>query len=263
LAGGFLGGFVQTGTLKGGLNGLITAGLFYGAGSIDQGLGLSFGGSIMTHAVAGCVSSEVSGGKCGQGAMSAGFAEAAGPFTQGLGQTGDLVAHSVVGGTASVLGGGKFENGAMTGAYGYLFNELQHVTFDKMKTDVKAYLDDQFFPKVKDFFALLNDNGINPTVTDAFRTDGDQQDRLNSSNYGPAKVGSSLHEAGFAIDININAYTPTQQDLIVNLADKAGLSWGGDFKKYDPVHFYYDPGNRAALIRDAQNRYRGLNSTTH
>jgi len=126
MLGGFVGGYLQTGTLQGGMLGALSAGLFYGAGSINQGLNLSMGGRVLTHAIAGCVSAEASGGKCGQGALSAGFAEAAGPFTQGLGQTGDLVAHSVVGGTASVLGGGKFENGAMTGAYGYLFNECMH-----------------------------------------------------------------------------------------------------------------------------------------
>lgn len=37
-----------------------------------------------------------------------------------------VIASAVVGGTASVLGGGKFENGAATGAFGYLFNCVEH-----------------------------------------------------------------------------------------------------------------------------------------
>ncbi|MFM8330329.1 MAG: BPSL0067 family protein, partial [Candidatus Methylumidiphilus sp.] len=126
LLGGFVGGYIQTGSLQGGMLGALSAGLFYGAGSLNQALKLDYGGKIFTHAIAGCVSAEASGGKCGQGALSAGFAEAAGPFTEGWGKTGNVVAHAVVGGTASALGGGKFANGAITGAYGYLFNEASH-----------------------------------------------------------------------------------------------------------------------------------------
>ncbi|MHB1186400.1 RHS repeat domain-containing protein [Thiobacillus sp.] len=83
--------------------------------------------NVAAHAAVGCVSAAVSGGQCGQGALSAAAGSAwsnYGPDFHSL--TANLVAHAVVGGTASVLGGGKFENGAMTASFGYLFNFLAH-----------------------------------------------------------------------------------------------------------------------------------------
>jgi RHS repeat-associated protein len=85
------------------------------------------------HAGAGCVSSVMNGGKCGQGAVSAVF----GKFTSNVigGYFGvpsgefngyQMAATIVAGGVGSVIGGGKFENGAATAAYGYLFNELSN-----------------------------------------------------------------------------------------------------------------------------------------
>lgn len=139
----------------------------------------------------------------------------------------------------------------------YMFNELQHVSL-RARPDVKPYLDDEFYPRVEKFFGSLEAQGISPTVTDAFRTPGDQQSRLQTSNFGPAQVGNSLHEAGFAIDINWRSYNSAQRALILDAARGAGLSWGGTFPKYDPVHFYYDPGNRSAIIPTAQDRYRSL-----
>ena len=215
------------------------------------------------HASVGCVSAVASGGSCGAGAASAVFGKYT---TNAIGDIGGSgisaviargVATAVAGGVGAVIAGGSFENGARTAAFGYLFNELQHVSL-RARSDVKPYLDDKFYPKVQRFFGLLEDQGITPTVTDAFRTPGDQQSRLQTSNFGPAQVGSSLHEAGFAIDINWRGYNSNQQALILDVAREVGLSWGGSFKKYDPVHFYYDPGNRSVIIPAAQDRYRLL-----
>jgi hypothetical protein len=60
------------------------------------------------------------------GALSAGITSAAGPFINGPDRIASVAANAVVGGLASVAGGGKFANGAVTGAFGYLFNELEH-----------------------------------------------------------------------------------------------------------------------------------------
>ena len=114
-------------TSKGGLNGVYTGALFFGAGSIGAEAGLAPGttGAVAIHAVAGCLSSEVSGGECKNGALSAAFSEAASPYIKG-GKFEKVVLHAVVGGTASAIGGGKFTNGAFTGAFGYIFNEVGH-----------------------------------------------------------------------------------------------------------------------------------------
>jgi RHS repeat-associated protein len=128
IAAGFVGGVVQTGNLNGGVTGALSAGLFDVAGVIGaSNIGQQFGlvGRIASHSAAGCVAAEVSGGKCGQGALAAGFSATAGPVFEHWKGTGQLVARSVVGGTASALGGGKFANGAMTGAFAYLFMPQQ------------------------------------------------------------------------------------------------------------------------------------------
>jgi RHS repeat-associated protein len=80
--------------------------------------------NIAGHAVVGCGSAAASGGKCGSGALAAGFGSFAGPvIPSNWGTVGNMAAQMVIGGTGSVLGGGKFHNGAVTAAFGYLFNE--------------------------------------------------------------------------------------------------------------------------------------------
>lgn len=129
VAGG-ISGAVSSGNAQGFFQGALSAGLFYGAGSVaDSWSGNALSGTFertVTHAVAGCVSAAASGGACGSGALSAGFAEGVGGNLPKLGLEADLVKHAVIGGVGSVLGGGKFANGAATGAFGYLFNYLQH-----------------------------------------------------------------------------------------------------------------------------------------
>ncbi|HEX7971638.1 MAG TPA: DUF637 domain-containing protein, partial [Thiobacillus sp.] len=101
---GALSGYIATGTEKGALGGALSAGLFYGVGEIGEAYGMADGslGKIALHAAVGCISASASGGACKQGAYSAGFFEAALPYTSRFGVIGSAVA----GGTASVIGGG-------------------------------------------------------------------------------------------------------------------------------------------------------------
>jgi RHS repeat-associated protein len=91
-------------------------------------------GNIAGHAAVGCISSEVSGGSCREGALAAGVSAGAG-FVAGdafkNSPVGGLAYSMVVGGIAAQLGGGKFANGAVTAAYGYLFNAMQHMAGEK------------------------------------------------------------------------------------------------------------------------------------
>jgi hypothetical protein len=95
---------------------------------------------VAAHAAVGCASSAASGGRCGSGAMGAGFGEFAGPILPDLGRIGNTVTSAVLGGTGSVLGGGKFANGAITGAYGYLFNDAVHYEESSKANDSWRYL---------------------------------------------------------------------------------------------------------------------------
>ena len=126
-----------------------------------------------------------------------------------------------------------------------------------------SYLDDQFAPSVDDFLTTADELGVHDlAVTSAFRSTAKQAAmRKNPAKYGaitPAK--NSLHSAGWAIDVNFGDYSSDVQDDILEAASAAGLSWGGDFSKRDPVHFYTDPtgGNkklRKKLIKQAQDDY--------
>jgi RHS repeat-associated protein len=110
--------------LRAGITSFITAAMFTGVGSSFPSGSL---GNIVGHALVGCASAVMQGGKCGPGALSAGITAFAGPMINGRGfSLGSLVANAVIGGVASVAAGGNFANGAITAAYGYLFNELTH-----------------------------------------------------------------------------------------------------------------------------------------
>ncbi|MQA41679.1 RHS repeat-associated core domain-containing protein [Rugamonas aquatica] len=131
---GFASGAIATGNVKGALQGAFTAGAFFQIGTVINNYSTSggritdygkFSEAIAAHAVVGCASSVMSGGKCGSGALSAAFSKAALPITDPR-ATNNLAAgmaiSAVIGGTGSVLGGGKFANGAQTAAFGYIFN---------------------------------------------------------------------------------------------------------------------------------------------
>ncbi|WP_395793224.1 RHS repeat domain-containing protein [Aquimonas sp.] len=141
VAGGFAAGAVQSGTLKGGLQGAFSAAIFFGIGSyFDQANSASSWArtgdklntigrvsKIVAHGAAGGIMSDLQGGKFAHGFASAGFSEAAGPLTEGI-QSDFLrgATHALIGGSASSLSGGKFSNGAVTAAMGFAFNHVVH-----------------------------------------------------------------------------------------------------------------------------------------
>ncbi|MBX3716062.1 MAG: hypothetical protein KF738_08690, partial [Burkholderiales bacterium] len=121
---------IQGGNLESAIQGAFSASLFFGVGELTQGVAMA--GKVAAHAAAGCASGAAAGGSCRSGALSAGFAELAGPLAQevaGQNVPANIASRAVVGGAASRLGGGGFENGAVTAAFGYLFNCLAHECF--------------------------------------------------------------------------------------------------------------------------------------
>jgi RHS repeat-associated protein len=128
-------------------------------------------------------------------------------------------------------------------------------------------LDERFAPVVDDFFETANELGVQDLARTAprggFRTAKDQEDlRRNPKGTGattPAKV--SLHEAGFAIDVNYRHRSAAEQKAIRDAAAAVGLGWGGNFPKKDDVHFFMDPfkGNkkkRRKAVDEAQREYQ-------
>jgi hypothetical protein len=127
-----------TGLSGGSLSQSLRAGLITGATALAftaiGNAGLGYVEKIASHAAVGCVSAAASGGKCGQGALSAGISAAGSPlvttvFPNYQTESGDFLggaaASAAIGGIASVAGGGKFAAGAETAAFGYLFNACQ------------------------------------------------------------------------------------------------------------------------------------------
>jgi RHS repeat-associated protein len=125
-----------------------------------------------------------------------------------------------------------------------------------------ALVDDEIAYLVAEFYGRNHAIGVNTVFTYAFRTTLDQSGlpTTGPGNYRPATPGTSLHEAGFAVDISWSQIPPELRDVVVANARAAGLSWGGDFRnEYDPVHFYREvPGgraNRSAYISRAQGQF--------
>jgi RHS repeat-associated protein len=134
---GAAGGFVATGSLRGALMGAFSGAVF---GAIGGHFGDKFGKFsdatlgqqtqwAGSHALAGGVISELSGGKFGHGFVSAGFTKFAmgnAGFDFSDKSTGAVLGRTtiaaIIGGTASKLSGGKFGNGAGTAAMAHLLN---------------------------------------------------------------------------------------------------------------------------------------------
>src|SRR5258706_1162417 len=128
IAGGFAAGGINGGNLDSAISGAFSAMLFSGAGDLGSAWGLSEGSlqKASLHAIAGCASASISGGSCGRGAASAGFAQVVGPVFQTNSFVGNLVTRSIVGAAASRIAGGRAQEGAVIAAFAYLFNECGH-----------------------------------------------------------------------------------------------------------------------------------------
>ena len=119
-------------------------------------------------------------------------------------------------------------------------------------------------PIIKKWFDQLNSKGYTVIVTSGYRTP-EKQSTIRSGGQDVAKAGYSPHNFGLAVDINIKwqdsdgkdrqlvmtdkaakakpGNTNSKEDWISVLKDagwqnfKSSLRWGGDFSKWDPVHF--------------------------
>lgn len=124
----------------------------------------------------------------------------------------------------------------------------------------QTYLDDSVAPLFQDFINKNIEDGVNVTFNEAFRTNAAQiamQSNPNATT--PAAGGTSLHEAGFAGDVNWSRIPSQHRDTVTENAREAGLNWGGNFSRPDNVHFYKEvPGgreNRSSYINEAQKDY--------
>ena len=229
----------------------------------------------VAHALVGCASAAAKDSSCAAGALGGAVGEA---FAEMYGQnqygTADgatltntqqqevLNMSKLV--TAAVAGmTGKDAQAAVDAAVVAVVNNF--LIHYKLKGMSAAYVDDQFASKLEKWIQAAKAQGVDITFNEAFRTTDSQAGLANNPNaITPAPAGSSLHEAGFAVDVNFKSLKDIpggltgdqQRKIILDAANDAGLSWGGTFsKKPDYPHFYYDPGGRTQKIVDAQKAY--------
>lgn len=118
-------------------------------------------------------------------------------------------------------------------------------------------LDRDFAQRVQAWRELNSNSGISLTFSEGFRTTERQGDmEKNPKAIIPAKAGTSLHEAGRAVDVRGTSKLDIQGllSIVVENARSVGISWGGSFA--DAPHFYLEvPGgrnNRGTYIQRAQ-----------
>ncbi len=125
-----------------------------------------------------------------------------------------------------------------------------------------TYLDSSFLPLIQNFIAYAAENGVDLHFNSAYRTPEHQAELQNDPN-AITPADHSLHSAGYAIDINFSVLPESQQQVILDAADQAGINWGGDFNRPDPPHFYLEPtGGRDEAIQNATQDYLRLTNPT-
>ncbi|HXD35255.1 MAG TPA: XVIPCD domain-containing protein [Rhodanobacter sp.] len=121
-----------------------------------------------------------------------------------------------------------------------------------------TYLDQSMVPKVNAFIANAQAHGVSLHFNSAFRTP-EHQERLHHDPNAITPATHSLHSAGFAVDMNYSTVNEAQREIIRTAAHDAGLSWGGNFHRSDPPHFYADPPiDRNTAIANATRQYNEL-----
>jgi hypothetical protein len=122
----------------------------------------------------------------------------------------------------------------------------------KTKSIVEA-LHPKAVNRFKDFLSRVEKElGLKVIATSGYRT-WERQAELKKENSSNASAGSSLHNYGLALDVNVldknnkpllkkaSSKAEWEKSGIIRVAKDMGFKWGGDFKSYhDPVHFYLD-----------------------
>jgi LAS superfamily LD-carboxypeptidase LdcB len=144
-----------------------------------------------------------------------------------------------------------------------------------------ANLHPQTQVKVKAALKDMDRIGVCPAITSAYRSNAEQQEMYRCAHrrrcraargiYSARKPGTSLHEAGLAVDFAAIAHGQKRRRAltrdgrkIVKVMEKHGFKWRYGLK--DPAHFELDPraagykSEQAAIIaaqkREAEQRLR-------
>lgn len=120
----------------------------------------------------------------------------------------------------------------------------------------QTYLNPDFADKVGALIQKIGEQGISFRFASGYR-DQAKQDALQTDPTATTPARDSLHSAGRGVDIaksDWDGMSNQAQAAVLDAAKEAGLSWGGNYSKPDPRHFYSDPGtDRRQLIDNFTN----------
>jgi D-alanyl-D-alanine dipeptidase len=102
--------------------------------------------------------------------------------------------------------------------------------------------------------------GITPEFTESFRTTSLQKmyvKELRPKGIGVDNPGTSAHEAGFSLDVNLNKMTEGQQKIFVDIMKDQGFERNVSSEKW---HFTHETGltNRQPKIMENQDFYEKM-----
>jgi hypothetical protein len=146
---------------------------------------------------------------------------------------------------ASTSGGDSSSNGSQAGVY-----DLPGLG--------PTYLNPEFADRIGSIILQAQSQNIPLQFTSGYRDPAAQAALQNDPN-AITPANQSLHSAGRSVDVNWNALSPDDRANLLTDAAAAGVSWGGNFRNPDPVHFFTDPGtNRSQLIDNFSQGVTGL-----
>jgi len=119
-------------------------------------------------------------------------------------------------------------------------------------------LDPDFADKIGSLILAAQRDNIPLSFSQGYR-DQAGQNLIKNDPTAITPANESLHSTGDAADVHISRLTPAMLSKLVSDAAAAGISWGGNFSKPDPVHFYSDPGgNRSQRIDNFSRAIQNL-----
>lgn len=119
-----------------------------------------------------------------------------------------------------------------------------------------SFVQPELARRVRLMAATLASRGVVIKVVSAKRSTAQQQ-RLYanraSNKYPVAVPGTSKHERGMAVDVA--RVTPAAWSIIGQAGKQAGLRWGGDFSRSDPVHFELPSAGQSLGVTLGENQF--------
>jgi len=131
---------------------------------------------------------------------------------------------------------------------------------DKPTSGNSIVINKDFIPYAQMLNAAAKSAGVTLLITGHFRPYGYV---VTGAKYPPAQ--NSPHKAGMALDVNVitsggslcnyDCLSNGNQRTFIRAATAMGISWGGDLRSPDYVHFYHTPANFDKSVQQMNANY--------